>query len=230
MGQAELTGVAPQNTEDSGKGFGPRRQRTRARLLDAARTLFAERGVAGVSVEQLCDAAGFTRGAFYSNFRDMDDLVAALLAQHHEIFGKELHAAIAASSDAAGVQTEPGPVRDRVQAIVRDIVETLPSRRTFYLVRQELELHAMRSPEAAATWRAARAEFRQLIGEGILRGLKDCGLRLLIDIDDLVDIVHGLADQHMREALLDGRDTRSFAKLCEVLTEVILSVTEPLNG
>lgn len=58
-----------------------RRAQTRERLLTAARTVFAEHGVEGASVEEICEAAGFTRGAFYSNFSSRSDLVLALIRQ-----------------------------------------------------------------------------------------------------------------------------------------------------
>ena len=58
-----------------------RRARTRQRLMAAAVAVFAERGVIGSSVEEICEAAGFTRGAFYSNFADKDALVLALIEQ-----------------------------------------------------------------------------------------------------------------------------------------------------
>jgi len=44
------------------------RENTRARLLEAAAQVFAEAGLDGASVEAVCERAGFTRGAFYSNF------------------------------------------------------------------------------------------------------------------------------------------------------------------
>lgn len=56
-----------------------RRQRTRYRLLGAALVVFARRGVQGTSIEELCEEAGLTRGAFYSNFASFDDLVLALI-------------------------------------------------------------------------------------------------------------------------------------------------------
>ncbi|MDN5804236.1 MAG: TetR/AcrR family transcriptional regulator, partial [Microlunatus sp.] len=55
-----------------------RRAQTRERLMAAARTVFADRGVEGASVEEICEAAGFSRGAFYSNFGDRSDLVLAM--------------------------------------------------------------------------------------------------------------------------------------------------------
>ena len=42
-----------------------RRSATRARLLEGALDVFAERGFNGASVEDICERAGFTRGAFY---------------------------------------------------------------------------------------------------------------------------------------------------------------------
>lgn len=51
-----------------------RRERTRQRLLDAAAEVFSEVGLDAASVEAVCDRAGFTRGAFYSNFSSKDEL------------------------------------------------------------------------------------------------------------------------------------------------------------
>jgi len=45
-----------------------RREATRQKLLDAAGLVFAEEGLDAASVEAICERAGFTRGAFYSNF------------------------------------------------------------------------------------------------------------------------------------------------------------------
>ncbi len=52
---------------------------TRRKLLDAARTLFAERGYAAVGTEEIVRAAGVTRGALYHQFPDKAELLAALI-------------------------------------------------------------------------------------------------------------------------------------------------------
>jgi TetR/AcrR family transcriptional regulator, transcriptional repressor of aconitase len=41
---------------------------TRERLLDAAELAFAAEGFGGASLDRIAEAAGFTRGAVYSNF------------------------------------------------------------------------------------------------------------------------------------------------------------------
>jgi AcrR family transcriptional regulator len=52
---------------------------TRERLLAHARTLFAERGYAAVSTEEIVRAAGVTRGALYHQFRDKAALFDAVV-------------------------------------------------------------------------------------------------------------------------------------------------------
>ncbi len=44
------------------------KQETRLRLLAAAQELFAQKGMEGTSIEEISDAAGYTRGAFYAHF------------------------------------------------------------------------------------------------------------------------------------------------------------------
>jgi AcrR family transcriptional regulator len=60
------------------------RENTRARLLTAASEVFAESGFDGASVEAICDRAGFTRGAFYSNFGSKDEMFFGLMQQVSE--------------------------------------------------------------------------------------------------------------------------------------------------
>ena len=60
------------------------REQTTQRLLDAAEKLIASDGLEAASVENICAAAGYTRGAFYSNFSSKDDLFIELLRRDHQ--------------------------------------------------------------------------------------------------------------------------------------------------
>lgn len=60
-----------------------RREQTRERLLVAARNMFVNKGLAATSVENIAGAAGYTRGAFYSNFDGKPELLLELLRRDH---------------------------------------------------------------------------------------------------------------------------------------------------
>jgi len=60
-----------------------RKEQTRERLFEAARTMFVKKGLAATSVEDIAEAAGYTRGAFYSNFDGKPELLLELLRRDH---------------------------------------------------------------------------------------------------------------------------------------------------
>jgi len=128
------------------------RERTRDALLDAAGRVFVQRGFAGASVEAIAAEAGFTRGAFYSNFASKEELFAELLQRR----------AFDAYRDIARASAErPGlmPAREvgeRTAAVQEE-------RGTRWLFRLWLEVlaHAGRDESmralAAEFWRTTRA-------------------------------------------------------------------------
>jgi AcrR family transcriptional regulator len=58
-----------------------KQEQTRAALLEAAGRVFVRDGFQGASVEKISAEAGFTRGAFYSNFASKEELFAELLQE-----------------------------------------------------------------------------------------------------------------------------------------------------
>src|SRR6201989_2547204 len=65
-------------------GTTPTRDDTRDKLFEAAARVFEEQGIGSASIETLAAAAGFTRGAFYSNFKRNEELIIAMLEDHVE--------------------------------------------------------------------------------------------------------------------------------------------------
>ncbi len=59
------------------------REQTQQRLIEAAQAVIARKGLAATSVEDIAATAGYTRGAFYSNFRSKSDLFIELLRRDH---------------------------------------------------------------------------------------------------------------------------------------------------
>ena len=53
---------------------GDKRDRTRSKLLEAARSLIREKGYEHATLEAIAERAGMTTGAIYGNFRNRDEL------------------------------------------------------------------------------------------------------------------------------------------------------------
>jgi AcrR family transcriptional regulator len=71
--------MASENEESARrKPKGDKRERTRAALLEAARTLIRERGYERTTLEKVAKRAGMTTGAIYGNFKNRDELFIAL--------------------------------------------------------------------------------------------------------------------------------------------------------
>jgi len=64
----------------SSRAKGSKRLRTRARLVEAAALVIAEKGYERTSLEDVAVRAGMTRGAIYGNFRNKEDLFLAVVA------------------------------------------------------------------------------------------------------------------------------------------------------
>lgn len=55
---------------------------TRAKLLDSARVVVAREGYESASIDRIAEEAGFSKGAFYSNFGSKEEIVLELLETH----------------------------------------------------------------------------------------------------------------------------------------------------
>jgi AcrR family transcriptional regulator len=80
-----------------------RREKTRARLLDAARTLVAERGVDAVGLSDITEAADLGAGTFYNYFHSRDEIVEAVAEESIESLGARMDSMTADMTDAAEV-------------------------------------------------------------------------------------------------------------------------------
>ena len=76
-------------------------QRTREEVVAAAEALFVEQGFHATSVDQIATAAGYTKGAVYSNFDAKEDVFFAVYEQRMERGLAELDRTLAAADDAA---------------------------------------------------------------------------------------------------------------------------------
>jgi AcrR family transcriptional regulator len=125
------------------------REQTLQRLLDAAEKLIARKGLDAASVEDIAAAAGYSRGAFYSNFKSKDDLFIELLRRDHHKSMVELNA----------LRTSELSL-DQVQSRTRDIYGQMFSDNVSFMNWTEARMMAARDARFRAKLDALMAEKR----------------------------------------------------------------------
>ncbi len=136
-----------------------RRAMTRQHLLDAAAIVFARHGFHGSTLDEVAAAAGFSKGAVYSNFKSKDDLFLELL---HDRVDRQFAVVSEALETGSHDRAEQFP---RIRQILRS--DTSPSNDDFVTLWLEFILYARRNPDAqrklAASAQRTRAQVQALI-------------------------------------------------------------------
>ncbi len=123
----------------------PKRAQTRQRLLDAAFRVLAREGLSGASIETIVAEAGFTRGAFYSNFASKEELFAAVV-------DREMHTRLEAVGEAVrrlGEAAVPAPITaEFVGQLLEEVIADPETEREWQIILTEMELFSLRNPGA----------------------------------------------------------------------------------
>jgi AcrR family transcriptional regulator len=167
---------------------------TRDRLLAAAERVFLRHGLQGSSVEEIAAEAGFTRGAFYSNFKSKDELFVALLQDR-------VYRQYAQMAEEA--QEQPGTPRERLRWGIERVRDVQKGEEGSWLFRLWLECltQAARDEEfrklAATFWSGNRA----LLAEQTKGTFKELGRKPPLPAKQIatamIALDVGLAVQHL---------------------------------
>jgi len=130
-----------------------RTEETRRGLLKSARLIFARDGFQACRIEDVAAAAGYTRGAFYANFRTKEELFFALLQEETDGHAARIRAVLE-SYDSVG----------RRMAALRDYYVQCIADREWGMLMLEFKLFAARHPKLrpklAAIHRRIRASMK----------------------------------------------------------------------
>lgn len=170
------------------------RAQTREELLDAAARVFARRGFHGASVEAVCEEAGFSTGAVYSNFDSKEELFLSLYEERIQRRRRELRAAVEGSGGGAA----------GLASATANVGEVFRQERDWFLLYFEFSLHAARNPGFARRFEALREEGLTELANGLAQGLKHAGIESSIDPRELAQAIRALSYGLALDRLVDN--------------------------
>ena len=135
------------------------RERTRERLLEAARTCFVRQGYEGASIFDIAEEAGFTKGAFFSNFENKEALLLELTRRHKADQIRRLR------------ELEEG-APDVLSPALISYIDGIETDCDLVLLDIQLELQASRNPAFAARYAEDEKVFNSALAELLLRAFR----------------------------------------------------------
>ncbi|QZQ53626.1 TetR/AcrR family transcriptional regulator (plasmid) [Curtobacterium sp. TC1] len=179
-----------------------RRFETRRRLLSAAAELFDEQGTIRQSVETICTRAGYTRGAFYSNFGSVDDLYLAL--HHEQAAGVWERLLIALDS-----QIDNATRGDALEDGVERLLEALPPERKWYALRAVLLARASADSAFAQSLQLDENPFVAELGGRFEDLVAAYGRKPIVDVALFAKAIVAAHTGAVSEAAIDGQASRT---------------------
>jgi AcrR family transcriptional regulator len=168
----------------------PPKDEVRTRVLRAAGEVFAERGFAAASLDQVAAAAGFTKGAVYSNFASKDELFLALMDAEVAARVAVVEAALGRTTDLPGALAAVGAELSRRES-------------AWQLLFLEFWQRAVRDPDVRRAFVASRRDLRARVAGVVTRFLAEHPVRTGWDAESLTVVLIALSNGLALEALPD---------------------------
>ncbi|MCS4484606.1 TetR family transcriptional regulator [Gleimia sp. 6138-11-ORH1] len=222
------------------------RLETEQRLIEATKRIMVTHGVEGCTLERITEAAGFTRGAFYSNFRSKEELFVAVAEDEYAIgirrikqFGEQW----------AGHMADhplPKPLTTEISAYIfadalRKFLAHMELNREFFILHSEFMIRSARVPDWAALFAEINRQFVLALGEVLNVIVDSLGLQLTHSAEALSQAVIGIVlrangvaswEQIQAQATLNTTTKKHFSssiaiEVTELIVPLLLGCTKP---
>lgn len=188
--------------------------------MDAALDAFAERGFHGASVEDVCERAGFTRGAFYSNYASKTELFIAL-------YERQTARVLEVLDSTAAPADDDMDARD-LGAVVTKFMSSAPYDRRWFVINYEFALLALRNEASRAAFAAARKRAWTTFAAHLTEVLERMGLELTVPALELTRWLFAIYEGGVTQAFVEP-DLISPHDISERVNPIVLeSVTRPV--
>jgi AcrR family transcriptional regulator len=189
-----------------------RQAQTREDLIDAAEELFTANGFHATSLDAVAIAAGYTKGAVYSNFSSKEDLFFAVYERRvarHEAHVAELFA-------------DPPDAREAILRVIEAVGDLRRRRQDGWMaVFLEFWTHVLRHPEHRARFGEAHRRAVEPFKVALERFAQQRGITLAIPADQLATSLFAMENGIGLERLTDpeSADADLPVRLVELIFE-----------
>lgn len=180
---------------------------TQDRLIEATRRIIINEGVEATNLEHICKVAGFSRGAFYSNFSSKDSLLAALAEDEYSSLIERLRATVdrwAAraenedDNDTTSAASQPasplphGASDPLIENLLFEALEAIGVDKGLYVLHSELLMRSIRDRQWGERLLEINVQFVDELGRVLEYILNAAGRRLTMPLRALTHAVIGI--------------------------------------
>src|SRR6266699_5391665 len=194
-----------------------KRQANRRRILQAARTVFAERGYHGETIGEIADEAGLSNGAVYYNFANKEDLFLALLDDWRNDLVRDVQTA---AGRPGGAEPEHS-----FQDEVRHVIQTLKRGREWRLLLFEFVTYAARNEEFRQRFAAGRQNFKAALAAALADRIAAHRLQPAFPPAELAVLVSALVNGLALDELTEPGEIPD-----DLLATALLALIDPAAG
>ncbi len=159
-------------------------ERTRSSLMGAAAKVFCRKGLDRASIDEVAEEAGYTKGAFYANFKSKDELFLAMLDASFTERIAETERAFA----------EEGEAPDQARRAAADLARFMHSHPEHARLFLEYSSHALRDDDFRQELLTRFATLRERLDRIYARRLGEYGLDPPVPIERITRMVIAMAD------------------------------------
>ena len=190
-----------------------RMERTRAALIASARHVFATRGFEGASLDEIADAAGYTRGAIYRHFANKEDLLFAV----SDAINTEVLDTFAEELD-----LEEASALDDNRQYAAMFIKALTGNKEMWALSLEWSLYQYRNPAVRERSADRLRQNRATVAAFMEHYSAAQGITLKVPAETIAAILHIASDGFVQAARIDPDTEDLFATFLDVFLPAVM--------
>jgi AcrR family transcriptional regulator len=190
-----------------------RMERTRAALIASARHAFSTRGFEGASLDEIADAAGYTRGAIYRHFANKEELFFAVSAAVNtevlDAFAEEL-------------DLEAGSMLDDNRLAAATWMKALAGNEEIWALNLEFSLYEYRNPAVRGRIADQRQQNRTTVASFMEHYWAEQGIAPKVPVETIAAILLNASDGFVQAARVDADAKDLFVTFLDLFIPAVM--------